>query len=79
MYLRKSTDDEAKQVRSLEDQQTECQFLADQIGAKVRDEGIFIKSASAKKSDNRQRSDASSSRERTRTIRLCVVDRATVR
>ena len=29
MYLRKSTDDEAKQVRSLEDQQTECQFLAD--------------------------------------------------
>lgn len=24
MYLRKSTDDEAKQVRSLEDQQTEC-------------------------------------------------------
>lgn len=28
MYLRKTTDDEAKQVRSLEDQQTECQFLA---------------------------------------------------
>ena len=53
MYLRKSTDDEAKQVRSLEDQQTECQFLADQIGVKVRDEDIFIESASAKKSGNR--------------------------
>ena len=29
MYLRKSTDDEAKQVCSLEDQQTECRMLAD--------------------------------------------------
>ena len=48
MYLRKSTDDEAKQVRSLVDQQTECQFLADQIGVKVREEDIFIESASAK-------------------------------
>ena len=58
MYLRKSTDDEAKQVRSLEDQQTECQFLADQIGVKVRNEDIFIESASAKKSGNRPIFDA---------------------
>lgn len=29
MYLRISTDNEAKRVCSLEDQQTECQFLAD--------------------------------------------------
>lgn len=27
MYLRKSTDDEAKQVRSLEDQETECRTV----------------------------------------------------
>ncbi len=58
MYLRKSTDDEAKQVRSLEGQQTECQFLADQIGVNVRDEDIFIESASAKKSGNRPIFDA---------------------
>ncbi len=53
MYLRKSTDDEAKQVRSLEDQETECRALAEQIGVKVRDEDIIIESASAKKSGNR--------------------------
>lgn len=58
MYLRKSTDDEAKQVRSLEDRQTECQFLADQIGVRVRTEDIFIESASAKKSGNRPIFDA---------------------
>lgn len=53
IYLRKSTDDEAKQVRSLEDQETECRALAEQIGVKVRDEDVLIESASAKKSDNR--------------------------
>lgn len=53
MYLRKSTDDEAKQVRSLEDQETECRALAEQIGVKIRDEDIIIESASAKKSGNR--------------------------
>ncbi len=53
MYLRKSTDDEAKQVRSLEDQETECRALAEQIGVAVRDEDILIESASAKKSGNR--------------------------
>lgn len=58
MYLRKSTDDEAKQVRSLEDQETECRALAEQIGVKVRDEDIIIESASAKKSGNRPLFDA---------------------
>ncbi len=53
MYLRKSTDDEAKQVRSLEDQETECRALAEQLGVKIRDEYILIESASAKKSGNR--------------------------
>jgi len=53
MYLRKSTDDEAKQVRSLEDQETECQALADFLEVKVRKEDILIESASAKKSGNR--------------------------
>ncbi len=53
MYLRKSTDDEAKQVRSLDDQETECQALAKLLGVNVRKEDIFIESASAKKSGNR--------------------------
>ncbi|MCA9339802.1 MAG: recombinase family protein [Candidatus Saccharibacteria bacterium] len=49
MHLRKSTDDEAKQVRSLEDQQVPCRPYR----RKVRPEDIFIESASAKKSGNR--------------------------
>lgn|GEM_PF-122654 len=53
MYLRKSTDDEAKQVRSLDDQETECRALARQLSITVRPEDIFIESASAKKSGNR--------------------------
>ena len=53
MYLRKSTDDEAKQIRSLEDQEKECRQLAKQLGIVVRPEDIFIESASAKKSGNR--------------------------
>ena len=53
MYLRKSTDDEAKQVRSLEDQEKECRDLARHLGIVVRQEDIFIESASAKKSGNR--------------------------
>lgn len=53
MYLRKSTDDEAKQVRSLEDQETECKALAKLLEITVRKEDIFTKSASAKKSGNR--------------------------
>ncbi len=53
MYLRKSTDDEAKQVRSLEDQEKECRELAKRLGIAIRQEDIFIESASAKKSGNR--------------------------
>ena len=53
IYLRKSTDDEAKQVRSLEDQLTECLELADRLNIKVRDEDIIEESASAKLSGNR--------------------------
>lgn len=53
MYLRKSTDDEAKQVRSLEDQEKECRELAKRLGIIIRQEDIFIESASAKKSGNR--------------------------
>ena len=48
IYIRKSTDDEAKQVRSLEDQEAECLELAERIGVKVRDEDIISESASAK-------------------------------
>lgn len=53
IYLRKSTDDESKQVRSLEDQKTECLLLANQLGISIREEDIFEESASAKKSGNR--------------------------
>lgn len=53
MYLRKSTDDEAKQVRSLEDQEKECRELARRLGVAIRPEDVFIESASAKKSGNR--------------------------
>lgn len=53
IYLRKSTDDESKQVRSLEDQRSECLELADRLGVKVRESDIFEESASAKKSGNR--------------------------
>ena len=50
MYLRKSTDDEAKQVRSLEDQETECRELANRLRINIREEDIFTESASAKTS-----------------------------
>lgn len=53
IYLRKSTDDEAKQVRSLDDQRTECLELARYLGVAVRETDIFEESASAKISGNR--------------------------
>lgn len=53
IYLRKSTDDELKQVRSLEDQRAECLELARRLNIVVRDEDILEESASAKISNNR--------------------------
>ncbi len=53
IYLRKSTDDEAKQVRSLDDQRTECLELAMRLGVDVREQDILEESASAKISGNR--------------------------
>ena len=44
MYLRKSTDDEAKQVRSLDDQETECKALADLLKVNAHKDDIFIES-----------------------------------
>lgn len=59
IYLRKSTDDEQKQVRSLDDQRDECIKLArDVLKVKVREEDIFEESASAKISGNREIFDA---------------------
>ncbi len=55
IYLRKSTDDEQKQVRSLDDQRDECIRLArDVLKVTVREEDIFEESASAKISGNRE-------------------------
>ncbi|MBH2007446.1 recombinase family protein [Candidatus Saccharibacteria bacterium] len=53
IYLRKSTDTEDRQVRSLDDQKAECLLLARQLNIVVRQEDIFIESASAKTSGNR--------------------------
>jgi DNA invertase Pin-like site-specific DNA recombinase len=53
VYLRKSTDDEAKQIRSLPDQRVECLELARIIGVTVREEDILEESESAKTSGNR--------------------------
>lgn len=53
IYLRKSTDAEDRQVRSLDDQKAECLMLARQLNIIVREEDIFIESASAKTSGNR--------------------------
>ena len=53
MYLRKSTDDELKQIRSLEDQEMECKALAEHLGIHIRPEDICKESASAKRSNNR--------------------------
>lgn len=53
VYLRKSTDDETKQIRSLEDQEVECLALTRQMGVIIREEDIIKESASAKKSGNR--------------------------
>ncbi len=53
IYLRKSTDDEAKQVRSIDDQRDECLALADRLGISPRKIEILEESASAKMSGNR--------------------------
>ena len=55
MYLRKSTDSEDRQVRSLPDQRAECLILANNLNIKIRDEDIFEESASAKKSGASER------------------------
>ncbi len=54
VYLRKSTDDAAKQVHSIPDQKTECLALARRLGIKVRPEDIFREDKSAKKSGKRE-------------------------
>jgi len=51
MYLRKSTDEEGKQERSLKDQKLECQELAERLNLKVVK--IYEESVSAKEPDIR--------------------------
>lgn len=53
MYLRKSTDSEDRQVRSLDDQKIECNILAKQLEVEIKESDIFIESASVKASGNR--------------------------
>jgi len=53
IYLRKSTDDEAKQVRSIDDQRDECMDLAKRLSISSAKVTILEESASAKKAGNR--------------------------
>ena len=53
IYLRKSTDDEAKQVRSIDDQRDECLDLANRLKVNLSKVIILEESASAKKAGNR--------------------------
>lgn len=54
MYLRRSTDDPKRQVRSLKDQRKECLTLIDMLELpKVHSDDILIERASAAKADNR--------------------------
>ncbi|MEI7689823.1 MAG: recombinase family protein [Candidatus Saccharibacteria bacterium] len=58
IYIRKSTDDETKQIRSLDDQKSECLALAKVLEVDVKECDIFEESASAKTSGNRPIFDA---------------------
>jgi len=53
IYLRKSTDDEAKQVRSIDDQRDECWALAKSMNVNPSLVTVLEESASAKKAGNR--------------------------
>src|SRR3989338_4554681 len=53
IYIRKSTDDPKKQVRSVEDQIEECLGIAKQKEIKVREEDIIVDSRSGRYSGNR--------------------------
>lgn len=53
IYLRKSTDDEAKQVRSIDDQRDECVDLANRLGIDPSRVTILEESESAKKAGKR--------------------------
>ena len=53
IYLRKSTDSEDKQVRSLPDQRIECLELAERLGVEVKESDIIEESESAKLSGKR--------------------------
>lgn len=53
VYIRKSTDQEEKQVRSLADQILECKEYAERVGITIRDEDIVQEAESAKEPDIR--------------------------
>ncbi len=50
IYIRKSTDDETKQVRSTDDQRTECLALAKLLEIIVKEEDIIVEKESARTS-----------------------------
>src|SRR5688572_19934760 len=53
IYLRKSSEDDVSQVRSLGDQRKECLKLARDLGVQIKEEDILEESGSAKTSGRR--------------------------
>ena len=51
MYLRKSTEDEGRQIRSIKDQERDCHELAQRLGLNIVD--VISEEKSAKKPSNR--------------------------
>ena len=55
VYIRKSTDESDKQIRSVQDQITECKEFAEKNGIKISQDDIIIEPESAKEPDTRQK------------------------
>ncbi len=53
VYVRKSTDESDKQIRSLQDQITECKEFAENNGIKLHTDDIIVEAESAKEPDTR--------------------------
>ena len=51
MYLRKSTEDEGRQIRSIKDQERDCRELARRLGLNIV--AVISEQKSAKKPNNR--------------------------
>jgi site-specific DNA recombinase len=53
LYARKSTTDESRQIRSIDDQLVECKELANRLGIHIREQDIYTETKSAKRPNQR--------------------------